>query len=165
MLDKAEQQQQQQQEHVLPKDAVAGAGAPPVETAAELEHLVGSQYSQQQLRQKLSTLDKAVGKVWEALPHNALLLVATGQGDIPDVCRQQELKIRCVVRGCWYKDIRMCLVWVLVISSFGAWLQVGHLALMLCCKAAHTRHHQRQSCWMLHHGQGMCCSKVPVLSY
>eukprot|EP00775_Hariotina_reticulata_P006259 gene6259-6497_t len=94
VLDKSEQQAHQQQEHVLPKNAVEGGAPPPVETVAELEHLMACQYSQQQLLQKLSTLDKAVHKVWEALPQNALLLVATGQGDTPDVRRQQELKIR-----------------------------------------------------------------------
>jgi len=43
--------------------------------------------------QKVSGLDRAVGRVWEALPEQlALLIVATGQGDTAEMRWQHELR-------------------------------------------------------------------------
>jgi hypothetical protein len=36
-------------------------------------------------RQALETLDRAVGRVWEALPRNSLFLVVTLGGDVPQI--------------------------------------------------------------------------------
>jgi uncharacterized membrane protein YgcG len=46
------------------------------------------------LLSRLRELDAAVGSLLAALPPNALLVVATGQGDMAEVRRRQETKIR-----------------------------------------------------------------------
>lgn len=71
-----------------PEDEAALARA-----AAELE-ADAPKWSDEALKQQLMRLDAALGALTSGLPRNALLIVATGQGDTPEARRQQELKIR-----------------------------------------------------------------------
>jgi RNA exonuclease 1 len=64
------------------------------EEVAKAEQLLQQQYGEQQLHSKLAALDRHVGSIYAALPPNALLIVATGHGDMPELRRQQELKYK-----------------------------------------------------------------------
>jgi hypothetical protein len=72
-------------------DADAKEAAEEVEKA---EQLLQQQYSDQQLQTKLAALDSHISTIYAALPQNALLIVATGHGDMPELRRQQELKYK-----------------------------------------------------------------------
>ncbi|KAF6265013.1 ribonuclease H-like domain-containing protein [Scenedesmus sp. NREL 46B-D3] len=72
-------------------DADAKEAAAAVHAA---EQLLQQQYSQQHLQNRLAALDHNIGSVYAALPHNALLIVATGHGDMPELRWQQELKYK-----------------------------------------------------------------------
>jgi hypothetical protein len=50
--------------------------------------------AQAALKQRLAALDRAIGKMYAALPRNGLLVVATGQGDTAEMRRQFELKAK-----------------------------------------------------------------------
>lgn len=68
----------------------------PVMSSEELEALQqrGQQYNHQQLLKVLHRVDKHIGDIHQSLPVNAMLIVATGQGDMAECRRQQEIKYR-----------------------------------------------------------------------
>ena len=68
------------------------------EELANLQQQAKEQYSSTQQQLLLKHLDQHVREVWEALPHNTLLLVATGQGDTAEVRRQHEMKAKRMAR-------------------------------------------------------------------
>jgi hypothetical protein len=78
--DHGDQQQQQQ----------AGSTAAAAAAAAAAE----GDYSDERLQTTARQLDEHIGKVYDALPPNSMLIVATGQGDTAECRRQQELKYR-----------------------------------------------------------------------
>ncbi len=80
-----QQQQQQEQQQQEQEQQGADAGQPPGEAP---------DYSEAALLRVAQQLDAHVGEVYDALPPNSLLIVATGQGDTPECRRQQELKYR-----------------------------------------------------------------------
>jgi RNA exonuclease 1 len=79
-----EQQQQQGQGQQQGEDPGGGGGE------AEEVH----DYSEEALLRVAQQLDEHVGQLYDALPPNSLLIVATGQGDTAECRRQQELKYR-----------------------------------------------------------------------
>lgn len=100
----AEEQQQQaatEQEgggkQQQPPDAAeqqAAAAEAAAAAVAAAERPLSQQWGSLQLAARLAALDRHVAAVHASLPRNALLLVATGQGDTLELGRRQELKIR-----------------------------------------------------------------------
>lgn len=87
--------QQQQQAFNAELDADDAADAQEAaEAVHKAEQLLQQQYSQQQMQSKLAALDQHIGSIYAALPQNALLIVATGHGDMPELRWQQELKYK-----------------------------------------------------------------------
>jgi hypothetical protein len=88
-----QQQQQQQRADGNQNDDDADAEEA-AEEVAKAEQLLQQQYSDQALQSKLAALDRHIGIIYAALPANALLIVATGHGDMPELRRQQEMKYK-----------------------------------------------------------------------
>lgn len=55
---------------------------------------VSSQLGRSALLKKLAALDQHIGKLYQALPANGVLIVATGQGDTSNVVWQMELRCK-----------------------------------------------------------------------
>ena len=72
-----------------PAAAAAATGAAPPTPEAPPED-----FSEERLDGLLRAMDGHVGRVWAALPRNALLLVATGHGDTGEGARQLNLRTR-----------------------------------------------------------------------
>jgi hypothetical protein len=85
---------QQQQQQGMDPDEDDDDAKEAAEEVHKAEQLLQQQYSQQQLQSKLAMLDRHIGSIYAALPHNALLIVATGHGDMPELRWQQELKYK-----------------------------------------------------------------------
>jgi hypothetical protein len=91
------QQQQQRQQQGLDLDdldADDDDAKEAAEAVRKTEQLLQQQYGEQQLQNKLAALDHNIGSIYAALPANTLLIVATGQGDMPELRWQQELKYK-----------------------------------------------------------------------
>jgi hypothetical protein len=90
-----QQQGQQEQQHAEKQvDPQQQAGSTAAAAAAAAAAAGEGDYSDERLQATARQLDEHIGKVYDALPANSLLIVATGQGDTAECRRQQELKYR-----------------------------------------------------------------------
>lgn len=88
--DQQQNQATHQQQHQQRQDEEE-----PAESAVQrAERQLEDRFNELQLMELLVELDRRIGQVYDALPMNALLVVATGQGDMADLRRQQEMKYR-----------------------------------------------------------------------
>lgn len=83
------------------QEGTAAAASSPDEELDKLEEQLAAaqqqlaqQFGEEQLAERLRRLDAQVGQVWDTLPAGSLLVVVSGQGDMREVQRLQEMRAK-----------------------------------------------------------------------